>query len=243
MSNLSKNKVKWIRSLYLKKNRDDLGLYIVEGEKMCRELIQNNAAQLVFVAHTAAFMCDQSGIETAEVTAKELEQISLLKTPNNVLAIVKKPSNRAFNISDNELIIALDGIQDPGNLGTILRIADWFGIKKIICSNETVDCFNPKVVQATMGSIFRVSCHYTDLASYLKKTKSTIYGADLNGDNLFEQNELKPGIIVMGNEGNGLTDEVKGLVQQKLFIPKFGNAESLNVSVATGIIVSAFFKK
>jgi TrmH family RNA methyltransferase len=99
------------------------------------------------------------------------------------------------------------------------------------------------VVQATMGSIFRVSCHYTDLASYLKKTKSTIYGADLNGDNLFEQNELKPGIIVMGNEGNGLTDEIKGLIQQKLFIPKFGNAESLNVSVATGIIVSAFFKK
>jgi RNA methyltransferase, TrmH family len=243
VSNLSKNKVKWIRSLYLKKNRDDLGLYIVEGEKMCRELIQNNAAQLVFVAHTAAFMCEPSEIETALITAKELEQISLLKTPNNVLAIVKKPSNRAFNISGNELIIALDGIQDPGNLGTILRIADWFGIKKIICSTETVDCFNPKVVQATMGSIFRISCHYTDLASYLKKTKSIIYGADLNGDNLFEQNELKPGIIVMGNEGNGLTDEIKGLIQQKLFIPKFGNAESLNVSVATGIIVSAFFKK
>jgi TrmH family RNA methyltransferase len=243
VSNLSKNKVKWIRSLSLKKNRDELGLYIVEGEKMCLELIQNYADQVVLLAHTSAFNCELTSAETILVTTKELEQISLLKTPNNVLAIVKKPINKVGLVSPDELIIALDGIQDPGNLGTIMRIADWFGIKKIICSIETVDCFNPKVVQATMGAIFRVNCQYTDLFAYLSKSKSPIYGADLEGENLFEQSKLTPGIIVMGNEGNGLSDEIRSIIQHKLFIPKFGNAESLNVSVATGIIVSSFFKK
>lgn len=227
----------------LKKNRDELGLYIVEGEKMCLELIQNYADQIIFLAHTSAFHCGLTSVETALVSTKELEQISLLKTPNNVLAIVKKPINKVGMATSNELIIALDGIQDPGNLGTIMRIADWFGVKKIICSNETVDCFNPKVVQATMGAIFRVNCQYTDLLPYLSKSKSPLYGADLEGNNLFEQSKLTPGIIVMGNEGNGLSDEVRSIIQHKLFIPKFGNAESLNVSVATGIIVSAFFKK
>lgn len=242
MSNLSKNKVKWIRSLSLKKNRDELGLYIVEGEKMCQELIQNYADQIVFIAHTISFNCELTASETVLVTTKELEQISLLKTPNNILAIVKKPANKIGLASQDELIIALDGIQDPGNLGTIMRIADWFGIKKIICSTETVDCFNPKVVQATMGAVFRINCNYTDLAAYLKKAKSPIYGADLEGENLFDQKKLAPGIIVMGNEGNGLSTEIRSVIQHKLFIPKFGNAESLNVSVATGIIVSAFFK-
>lgn len=242
MSNLSKNKVKWIRSLSLKKNRDELGLYIVEGEKMCQELIQNYTDQVVFLAHTTAFNCTLTSTETALVTVKELEQISLLKTPNNVLAIVKKPANKIGLTSPDELIIALDGIQDPGNLGTIMRIADWFGIKKLICSTETVDCFNPKVVQATMGAVFRINCSYTDLAAYLNKTKSPIYGADLEGENIFEQKKLAPGIIVMGNEGNGLSTEIRSVIQHKLSIPKFGNAESLNVSVATGIIVSSFFK-
>jgi TrmH family RNA methyltransferase len=242
VSNLSKNKVKWIRSLSLKKNRDELGLYIVEGEKMCQELIQNYTDQVVFLAHTTAFNCTLTSAETALVTVKELEQISLLKTPNNVLAIVKKPVNKIGLTSPDELIIALDGIQDPGNLGTIMRIADWFGIKKIICSTETVDCFNPKVVQATMGAVFRINCSYTDLVAYLNKTKNPIYGADLEGENLFEQKKLVPGIIVMGNEGNGLSTEIRSVIQHKLSIPKFGNAESLNVSVATGIIVSAFFK-
>lgn len=242
MSNLSKNKVKWIRSLHLKKNRDEEGLFIIEGEKMCNELLKNQVENIVFLAHLTTFNTGEFKGEAIEVSSKELAQISLLKTPNIALAIVKKPINKAPQTATPKLTLALDGVQDPGNLGTIIRIADWFGIESIICSKETVDCYNPKVVQATMGSIFRVNCYYTDLSAYLSKTKFPVYGADLEGANLFEQNKLQPGIIVMGNEGNGLSSEVSKLIQQKLMIPKIGNAESLNVAVATGIIVSSFFK-
>ncbi|MBP6090835.1 MAG: RNA methyltransferase [Crocinitomicaceae bacterium] len=210
---------------------------------MCTELLQNQSENIVFLAHLNSFKPSEIEGEIVEVSSKELEQLSLLKTPNLVLAIVKKPSKRISQASTTKLTLALDGVQDPGNLGTILRIADWFGIETIICSKETVDCFNPKVVQASMGAVFRVHCFYTDLSMYLKNVKVPIYGADLNGDNLFELKALQPGVIVMGNEGNGLSTEVRECIQQKLMIPKFGNAESLNVAVATGIIVSAFFNK
>ncbi len=234
MENLSKNKIKLIRSLRLKKNRDAEQLFIVEGEKIIDELIANSPDTIKFICTTkASFSFDRS----YQTDARGLKEISQLMTPGEVLAIVRfLPS---YNL-ESDLVLVLDGIQDPGNLGTIIRTADWFGISKIVCSHDTVDCYNPKVVQATMGSLFRMSIEYTDLSAYLSKTDLPIYGALLDGVDMYAAPLEKKSVLVIGNEGKGISDEVKPWVTMPIFIPKYGQAESLNAAVAAGILAAAF---
>ena len=241
MQSLSKNKIKWIRSLQLKKNRDELGLFIVEGEKMVQEAIENFSQQIDFLVVTkfSSIKTDDVSFEMAIATDEELKSISTLKNPNKSLVVLKLPAKRRIETSFR---IALDGIQDPGNMGTILRLADWFDVKEIICSKDTVDIYNPKVVQASMGAIFRINVLYCDLPGYLSKTKEPIFGALLEGENIYKKTVQPKGILILGNEGNGISKDVISLVNQPITIPRFGKAESLNVSVAAGILLSEFFR-
>lgn len=238
---ISKSRIRFIKSLQQKKYRLDSKRFIIEGEKIVNEAFTWFSDNIEFVYYTTNFdlTIKIEGIEYQEITEKELEQISNLKTPNKVVAICKSFDSNEIN---SNLIIALDGIQDPGNLGTIIRIADWYGIKDIICSTNTVDCYNPKVLQATMGAIFRVHVHYTDLIEFIQKSKLECYGALLNGNSIYTEKLNKNAIIVFGNEGNGISNEIIPFLSKPISIPKFGNAESLNVSSAVGIIVNAFFQ-
>jgi len=234
VENLSKNKIKLIRSLRLKKNRDTERLFVVEGEKIIQELIREQPHSLEFVCTTTSdFAFDRSYL----TDDRGMKEISSLKNPGNVLAVVRFPQK---NASTSDFIVALDGIQDPGNLGTIIRTADWFGISTIICSKDTVDCYNSKVVQATMGSIFRMSIEYVDLREYLSETELPVYGALLDGVDMYESPLEKKGILIIGNEGKGISDEIKSLVSHPIFIPKYGEAESLNAAMATGIILAEY---
>ena len=232
---LSKNKIKWIKSLHLKKNRDSEGVFIVEGDKMVSELIELWPNQIDFIC-SSDHEFNYSGT-LYRTDDKVIKEIGSLKTPNKLLAVVKKPQT---DIVNKTFILALDGIQDPGNFGTIIRTADWFKVDLIVCSKGTVDLFNPKVVQSSMGSIFRVPVIYEDLAQYLKNSELPIYGAFLEGNNVY--NEMLPpqAILVMGNEGNGISSEIKASVTKSIHIPQYGGAESLNVSIATGILLSEF---
>ncbi len=234
MENLSKNKIKLIRSLRSKKNRDVEQLFVVEGEKIISELITEQPNSLEFICSTdpqfkfdRVYLTDERG----------MKEISSLKTPGNILAIVRFPKQ---NLNKSDLILALDGIQDPGNLGTIIRTAEWFGISTIICSKDTVDCFNSKVVQATMGSLFRMSIEYTDLSEYFSQTDLPIYGALLDGIDMYSTPIEKKGVLVIGNEGKGISDGIKSYVTKPIFIPKYGEAESLNAAMATGIILAEY---
>lgn len=241
MNILSQNKIKQIRGLHQKKNREEQGLFLVEGEKMVLEVLRN-APQLVrycvlvegfeneLVKRTENYVC----------SAEELKKISTLTTPNKLIAVVEKLT---FFSEEPSLILALDSVQDPGNLGTILRAADWFGIKKIICSKTTVDCYNTKVIQASMGSFLRVEVVYLDLLDYLAKTNLPIYGALLEGENVYHSKLETPGILLMGNEGNGISEELKQFISHPVTIPQFGSAESLNVAVATSILLSEFARR
>ena len=235
MESLSKNKIKWIRSLRQKKNRDAEGVFIVEGHKMVSEILENwtNLVELICTSN------DQLNTEiscflTDEKTMKELSSLS---TPPSVIAIVKKPT---FSPKDEGLILALDSIQDPGNMGTIIRTADWFGVEKIVCSKTTVDIFNPKVIQSSMGSLFRVQVEYCDLEEYLKSNQRPIYGALLEGENVYQESLDSSGVLVMGNEGNGISPEIQQLITSPVHIPGKGKAESLNVAIATAVLLSEF---
>ena len=180
-----------------------------------------------------------------EVTEEELRKLSFLQHPQQVLGVFEIPASSTCNsISDNKLYLALDGVQDPGNLGTIIRLADWFGINTIFCSEDTADVWNPKVIQATMGSIARVKVVYTDLKQLIVQANMPIYGTLLDGQDIYEQELTKYGIIVMGNEGNGISPEIRQLITKKLLIPKFQEGpESLNVAIATAITCSEFKRR
>lgn len=248
---LSKNKIKEINALTLKKNRDNEGLFIAEGTKIVLELLSRFKCHSLIA--TEKWLLANSNISTSISTATEdeLKKISQLKTPQGVLAVFHKPKQDfEANSIRSELSLALDDIQDPGNLGTIIRIADWFGIKNIFCSQQTADAFSPKTVQATMGSIARVNIIYTDLAALLSEQKALgtpIYGTFLNGENIYSKYLSSKGIIVMGNEGNGISATLEASIEERLYIPHFsveGNhSESLNVGVATAIICSEFRRR
>jgi TrmH family RNA methyltransferase len=242
VTGISVNKIKWIRSLHQKKYRDELGLFLVEGEKLVQEALQFTPQTIEFIAHTSDFEFKSSAIESVVISPSELARISSLRSPNKVLAVVKK-SNDKINIDSSGLSLALDGIQDPGNFGTILRIADWFGIHDLICSKDTVEIYNPKVVQSSMGAIFRVNVHYENLGDWLKNESRPIYGALLEGKNTYQESLPKDAILLMGNEGNGISKVLIPFITNPLTIPAFGQAESLNVAVATGILVSEFKRK
>ena len=238
--NLSKKYLKLITSLQQKKYRQKHHLFIAEGIKVVDELLKSSfVLEKLFLTEETIFSVDAD--KSVLITELELKKISQLKNPNKVLGIFQIPEER---ISENKgLLIALDAINDPGNLGTIIRLCDWFGISKLICSKTTVDCFNQKVVQASMGSLTRVEIVYEDLDIFLKTTKLPIFAADMNGEDVYKANLPNEAVLVMGNEANGISDEIMKLIDNKIAIPRFGNTqktESLNVATATAIFMSEF---
>ena len=242
---ISKNEIKDIKALGQKKFRDERGLFVVEGEKLVEEALRSG---FDIVNH----------YRIEDIGETVMARISQLTHPSPALAVVRQPAPVPFTIQPDELVLALDGIRDPGNLGTILRIADWFGIRQILASEDTVDCYNPKVVQATMGAIFRVKVHYGDLTGMLEmpgqarhdgkgQARHDVYGTFLDGENIYQSELTKGGIIVMGSEANGISAEVAAAVTKRLYIPPFPadahTSEALNVAVATAITCAEFRRR
>lgn len=245
---LSKSQINLLKSLQQKKFRREHGLFIVEGHKSITEFI-NSVYPVQAVYYTPSFDSKvlklSQKINFCEISVTELEKISSLKTPQDALALVKIPQWPALRHEQlkGKFSLVLDGIQDPGNIGTIIRIADWFGIDHIICSEDTVDAYNPKVVQACMGSLARVKVHYTSLTEFLSEIMLPVFGALLDGANIYDTDFGKEGLIVMGNEGNGLRPEIQKMVNKAITIPRIGKAESLNVAIATALFCSEITRK
>lgn len=250
---LSKNSIKYINSLRVKKFRNEEGLFIAEGERLFEEIL-NSSLTVKSIYHTPNLIFDKKKLnnEINEVTEEEMKKISGLSTHSNVLALVNIPIFDTLKIDfSNTLTLALDGVQDPGNLGTIIRLADWFGIDTILCSNNTVDAFSPKVIQSCMGAISRVKVIYCNLPailkSYITDFNLSIYGAFMEGNDIYSSELSSKGIIVMGNEGNGISAEVEKIITQKIHIPTFATnriaVESLNVAMATAIVCSEFKRR
>ena len=234
MEHLSKAQVKWVRSLQQKKHRDAEGVFVAEGAKCVEEL--RKAFELVLLA------------TSDNATYTEIEQMSSLRTPQGVIGVFKK---REFNSEiPSGLLVALDGVQDPGNLGTIIRTCDWFGIHDILCSRDTADCYNPKVVQATMGALARVRVHYLDLRQHIQELREKeipLYGTLLEGENMYNDGAIPnkaKGLIIMGNEGNGISPEIREMITHPIRIPSYpaeaDTSESLNVGIATAIVLAEF---
>jgi TrmH family RNA methyltransferase len=246
---LSKNRIKSILSLQNKKFRKELNSFVIEGNKLIDEALKSDFEISTIIATKKWLNSNniQKEVEIIETTDSEIKKVSSLSTPQEVVAIVKLPDTKIdFSTLSNKLSLVLDNIKDPGNLGTIVRLCDWFGIETIICSSETVDIYNSKTVQATMGSIFRVNTLYTDLSEFIqhfeKNSDFNIYGAFLNGENIYTSNLKKCGLIIMGSESHGISSEVEKFVTKKITIPKFTNSqtESLNVAISAAIICSEF---
>lgn len=230
---ISKNKIKLIHSLETKKGREKAGLFVAEGPKVVNDLLH------------AGFTA-----ENIFEDIEDIKKISFLQHPQSMLGVFKLPRNEHYTeFSITQLVLALDGVQDPGNLGTIIRVADWFGIKDIFCSLETADCWNPKVVQATMGSIARVQLHYVDLNKMVESLPADypIYATLLDGENIYKQELSHHGMIVMGNEGKGISPILRTKINRKLYIPNYSSnedtAESLNVAIATSIVCAEFRRR
>lgn len=245
---LSKSQISLLKSLQHKKERIEQGLFLVEGYKSVIEFI-NSPYHIEAIYHTASFdpkMLKLSRkINLSEISVTDIEKISSLKTPQDIIAVVKIPAWPALTNAQlkQKFSLVLDGIQDPGNMGTIIRTADWFGINHIICSDDTVDVYNPKVVQASMGSLSRINVHYTHLTTILPQIGLPVFGAMLNGDNIYTTDFGTEGLIVMGNEGNGLRPDVERLINKAITIPRTGKAESLNVGIATALFCSEINRK
>ena len=233
---LTKSQIKLIKSLSQKKYRNQLGLFCVEGVKGINEFLKSD-----FVLHQLFATETIFKEECIIISEAELKKISALKTPNKALAIFEIP--KAKPVNSTSLIVALDSVRDPGNLGTIIRLCDWFGIHDLVCSLETVDCYNSKVVQATMGSLTRVSINYLDLTTFLEATQLTKFGAFMDGETIYKKQLPDQGIIILGNEAHGISSDIEALVSEKISIPRFGDVqatESLNVATAAAIILSEF---
>lgn len=234
---LSKNHLKLITSLRQKKYRQKHKMFVVEGVKVVSEFLSSNFDCHLLFSTDADFKTE---LDFHIISEEELKKASHLVNPNKVIAIFRIPEASEMK---SGLVLALDDINDPGNLGTIIRLCDWFGVDQLICSKQTVDCYNSKVVQASMGSLTRVSINYVDLVEYLSKTELPIYIADMNGENVYQSDLPKQGILVMGNEANGISESVKELATNIISIPRFGDlqqAESLNVATATAVLLSEF---
>jgi TrmH family RNA methyltransferase len=240
---LSKSQISFLKSLQQKKARKTQGFFLAEGIKSISEFI-NSPYQIetIYCVRTSQYKwTDQSQeFNIEEVTPADLAKFSSLTTPQEIIALIKIPQWPVLETKTLQysFSIVLDGVQDPGNLGTIIRTADWFGISNIICSEDTVDVYNPKVVQATMGSLARTTVCYVDLAAFLKKTELPIYGALLNGQSIYQTNFDTEGLIILGNEGNGIRPEIQKLIRHPVTIPLFGKAESLNVAIANAVFCS-----
>jgi RNA methyltransferase, TrmH family len=237
---LSKADIRYIKSLQVKKYRKQEQCFIVEGAKSVQELLQSDFHTLTLLA-TGEFLATQNirGVERIEeVSEKDLQGLGEFQTSTSVLAVAKMKSNSPVKVADSEYGLVLDDIRDPGNLGTIIRTADWYGITKIIASLETADFYNPKVISATMGSFTRTSIFYTDLASFLEHERSRpVYGAYLEGRNVYDLKFAPGGLIVIGNESRGINDNLEKFISQKITIPRVGKAESLNAAIAAAVII------
>ena len=258
---LTKNQLKLVRSLELKKNRKKEGLFVAEGPKVVGDLLRAGfVPHSIFTTNPSSLTSHLSPLASltfgqsvalqshlSTVTDDELRKLSFLQHPQEVLAVFEIPLTSHLSPLTSQLSLALDGIQDPGNLGTIIRIADWFGISTIYCSEDTADAYNPKVVQATMGSLAHINIVYCDLVALLQQYDGPIYGTLLDGNDIYQQELSQEGVIVMGNEGNGISQRVRPLITHKLLIPNFNKnsetAESLNVAIATAITCSEFRRR
>ena len=240
---LTAHTIKVLQSLDKKKFRQKYNLFLVEGNKIICELFNSNF-KVKEILSTDPQKLDRTDIPITHISENELKKISFLKTPKDSIAVCHlAPEER---MEDKNIQLVLDGIQDPGNLGTIIRLADWFGIEQIICSEDTVDFYNPKVIQATMGSFTRVNVIYTDLVKYLSETENVNIGTDMEGENLYTFERPEKINLILGNEGNGMRPETEKLLQKCITIPRFGKSqstESLNVSMAAGIILGQLFSK
>jgi TrmH family RNA methyltransferase len=252
---VSRQQIKRIRSLHLKKFRDELKLYLAEGLKLVEEVIINqpqNIEKILFTTKMSELFEKEfnlNAIDKVEISEADFQRISTVRTPQGILAVLKKPqAHISVPTIPDSLILALDRISNPGNLGTIIRLADWFGITDIICSPDTVECYNPKVVQATMGALFRMNLIYTPLEDFFltakKNSSIVVYGTSLMGSNIYKTQLQLPAIIVLGNEATGISKNVGSMIDHHLMIPNFSHAaeksESLNVSVAAAIVCSEF---
>ena len=239
---LVKSKVKYIQSLGQKKFREQEGLFIAEGPKIVKELLEAGTANIKELYAIKEWIIENEELlrktDVIEITEIELDRISQLTTPNKVVAVIKQFNADAKIITKDKITLALETIQDPGNLGTIIRIADWFGIEQVVCSDDCADVYNPKVVQATMGSIARVKIVYINLEEWLADQDVRIYATTLEGQDITAMKKIQEGIIVVGNESKGISAEILKFADTKITIPQKGKAESLNAAVATGIILS-----
>ena len=239
---LSKNQIKLIKSLGQKKNRQQQFLFTVEGIKGVSEFLKSNfELESLF---TTKLIFDAPSQQIIEISESELKKITTLKTPNTALAIFKIP--RQVSPINEGLIVALDDVRDPGNLGTIIRLCDWYGIRELVCSINTVDCYNSKVIQATMGSLTRVNVSYLHLEDYLASYKMDVFGTFMTGENIYTANLPSEGLIILGNEANGISEAITSKVKRQITIPQFGNnksTESLNVANAAAIILSEFRRR
>jgi TrmH family RNA methyltransferase len=237
---LSKNELKYIQSLYQKKQRDADRVFIAEGPKLADELINSTfKIRQVYALENWLRKNDYNNLPVKEISAGELDRISNLQTPNEVVVVAEQSEIIDDPLLDSTLSLVLDGIQDPGNMGTIIRIADWFGIQQIICSNDCVEAYNPKVVQSTMGSIARVKCWYKDLETFYVPASIPVYGAVLYGMNVYRLGKVSEGLLVIGNESKGIRAKMQSIISKPVTIPRRGGAESLNAAVATAIILGS----
>ena len=244
---ISKAKIKEIRALAIKKFRDERNLFVAEGNKLVTELLPVfNCEWLTAYPRWMASQGDISARELIQAEDDDIRKLSFLTTPQDVLAVFRKPEYVLEEADPaSQLILMLDGIQDPGNLGTIIRLACWFGLEHVVCSHDTADVFGPKAVQATMGALAQVKVYYTDLEHYLLKHKSApVYGTFLDGESIYQRKLSQNGMVVMGNEGNGIRPEIERLITERLFIPPYPPertpTESLNVAMATAIVCAEF---
>jgi TrmH family RNA methyltransferase len=239
---ITKNQIKYINSLQQKKFRVENESFVVEGAKSVLELLKSDFSIELLLVTQAFFdeneeILNSSTIQTEIVQAQDLEKAGSFSTNNAALAVVKTKGNDELLVQEGEFALILDDIRDPGNLGTIIRVADWYGIHKIICSPSTVDFYNPKVISATMGSFTRTNLYYVDLEPFITKQSVNIYGTLLNGNNIHQTEFATTGYIIIGNEANGISPSVEKLITHKITIPKFGQAESLNAGIATAIVL------
>ena len=247
---LSKNQIKKLRGLQRKKERKNTGLYVVEGKKIVEEILDSSSDWLELYATSTWFQSHSEYLSQEncfEVSEKDLELVSSLKTPNEVLLVLKqKDEIDLTEVQSDKMILALDGVKDPGNMGTIIRLADWFGVKHILCTSDSVDQYNPKTVQSAMGSINSVQLHYGDLAQMLSDLNThQIYACDLDGASIYKTDLAEQSILLMGSESHGISDEILHMADQKITIPSFSNSgiDSLNVATATAIVLSEFRSK
>ncbi|WP_445749775.1 TrmH family RNA methyltransferase [Polaribacter sp.] len=237
---ISKNQIKLIQSLSQKKYRLKHQLFMAEGVKVVNELM-HSSFEIYQLFATDDFNCEDFHDKRTLISEADLKKISQLKTPNEVVGLFKIPEQKP--IKSAGVTVVLDAINDPGNLGTIIRLCDWFGVSQLVCSEDTVDCYNPKVVQASMGSLPRIAIHYTNLITYLQQSNLPVFMADMDGENVYKTKLPQEAILIMGNEANGVSKAIKKLANQIISIPRFGEiqqTESLNVATATAILLSEF---